>query len=462
VLRAGYGIFYSRASFQYSVLSSLSPPNYSFVSNAEPRTLDDPFLPVPTQDQFPGIFPGPLFSGVTIDRNIRTPYIHQFNGSVQFSLETNTVFEAAYVGTRGINLFRQYAINQAHLASGERPIVNVVTGLPIVDNTPANAQLRAPYQGVTVGANFSQNRAAAQSTYHSLQASLSRRFSAGVQFLASYTLSKSIDTASGVGGGAGVVGILNPDFINDTSFPDGDQRNSRSSRGLSDFDRTHRLVISGVWRLPKIAFAKGSRIGRVSLDGWQMSGIVTWMSGLPINIRDARAGELFFGPFGGGDRPSWAPGATVATATSNIPLGYYFNPFAFVRPVVSAGQVIPSSHGAFVAGPGCPVIGGGICTDFGTVGRNPLRGPRQFNIDAAVNKHFSLGESRGLDVRVEAFNLLNNVNFANPVSNFAAAGNGGTIDNSTGRITSLGGNFGKIISTSNNPRIVQLVLKFNF
>jgi hypothetical protein len=464
VFRAGYGIFYSRASFQYAVLGSLSPPLYMLATNTEPRPLSDPFPSVPDVGQFPGIFPPQLLLGSSIDRNIRTPNIQQFNGTVQFGLSNSTVLEVAYVGTRGLSLFRQSAINQSFLASPIRPIRNIVTGTDETTNTPGNAQLRAPYQGVAVGATFSQNQTVAQSIYHSLQAGLSRRFSAGLQFLGSYTFSKSIDNASGIGGGSGVGGEIDPDFINDTSFPDGDQRDSRSGRGVSDFDRTHVLVFSSVWSLPRLPLGKGTKAGKSVFEGWQMSLIAQWMSGLPINIRDSRSAELFFGPNGGGDRPSWAPGSTAATATSNIPSGYYFNPQAFVRSIVATGQVIPSSHGEFLAGPGCPFVNsnGALCTDFGNVGRNPLRGPRQFNLDVAVSKRIALRESKSLDLRVEAFNLLNNVNFANPVSNFNTAANGGAIDNTTGRITALGGSFGKIISTSNNPRIVQLVAKFSF
>jgi hypothetical protein len=462
VLRAGYGIFYSRASFQYAILAGFGPPVYRYVVSTEPRQIADPFPAVPSPSEFPGIFPGGLLTNVTsIDRNMRTPYIQQFNAGLQFKLGRDTVLETAYVGTRGLNLFRQFAINQAYLASQERPIRNVVTGTNVTTNTPDDAQLRAPYQGVAVGTAFSQNQSVAQSSYHSLQTSLSRRWAGGLQFLASYTYSKSIDTASGNGGGSGVAGTLAPDFINDTSFPDGDQRNSRSSRGVSDFDRTHRFVFSNVWEIPRPAFTNGWKVGRMMFSGWHVSGTLTWMSGLPINIRDARGAELFFGGNGGGDRPNWAPGATVATAMSNVPRGYSFNPFAFVRAVVHAGHPIPSSSGHAVAGPNCPIIGSTVCTDFGNVGRNPLRGPRQFNIDLALSKRFQLRESRSFELRAEAFNLLNNVNFANPISNFNAAISGGSINNNTGQIIEAG-NFGKIISTSNNPRIVQLAVKFCF
>src|SRR5205085_11911973 len=106
------------------------------------------------------------------------------------------LLEVAYVGTRGLNLFRNIGINQARLASTERPIVNEVTGQSITTNTNTNAQLRAPLQGVEV-AGFTQIQSTAESTYNSLQMSLTRRLSKGVQLLASYTYSKSLDNASG-------------------------------------------------------------------------------------------------------------------------------------------------------------------------------------------------------------------------------------------------------------------------
>ncbi len=100
-------------------------------------------------------------------------------------------------------------------------------------------------------------------------------------------------------------------------------------------------------------------------------------------------------------------------------------------------------------------------TDFGSVGRNVLRGPRQTNADFSIIKTFPLGESKNIQFRAEFFNLLNHVNFANPISNLNAfASSGGSID-SNGRITNPG-DFGRITSTSNNPRLIQFALKFNF
>jgi hypothetical protein len=184
-----------------------------------------------------------------------------------------------------------------------------------------------------------------------------------------------------------------------------------------------------------------------------MSGIYTAMSGLPVNIRDAGAATFFFGNNGGGDRPNWVPGIS---ATSNIPSVYYFNPYAFARPFVQAGQIIPSSNGAATAG--------AIGTDFGNVGRNVLRGPKQFNVDFSVTKRFVLKELKSIEFRTEFFNLFNTVNFANPISNFnAVQSSGGAIDTNSGQILpGRAGDFGKIISTSNNPRLVQFAVKCNF
>jgi hypothetical protein len=91
-----------------------------------------------------------------------------------------------------------------------------------------------------------------------------------------------------------------------------------------------------------------------------------------------------------------------------------------------------------------------------------LRGPRQVNFDFSLAKVFPLSESRAFEFRSEFFNLFNHPNFANPISNLNALfASGGSIDSTTGQVL-IPGNFGRIISTSNNSRILQLGLKFYF
>jgi hypothetical protein len=455
VLRGGYGIFYSRATFQYVSTSVTVPPTYLLGRRTNQPSFADPFFSAPSQDQFPTFVRGVALSGTVFDRGIRTPYFHQYNASVQYEASKDLLFEIAYVGTHGLNLFRQVAINQARLATPEQPITNDVTGAAITTNIPSNAQLRAPFQGVDIN-GFFQNQTTAQSSYNSVQISLTRRFARGLQLLATYTWAKSLDNASGTGGGAGIVGVVNPGSVADTSTILGNQLNSRANRGVSDFDRTHRFVLSYIWDLPKPAFAGRLTICRLFFSNWQVGGIIVAMSGLPIDIVDTGAGS-FYGLSGGGNplaRPNWVPGASRQTATANLPAGYFFNPFAFARPVVLAGQIIASSNGAATAS--------ADGTDIGNVGRNVLRGPRQTNVDFSIIKRFGLSESKNIEFRGEFFNLFNHVNLANPISDLnAILSSGGSINPNTGQIINPG-DFGRIISTSNNPRLIQLAMKLNF
>src|SRR4029434_1413877 len=119
-----------------------------------------------------------------------------------------------------------------------------------------------------------------------------------------------------------------------------------ANRGVSDFDRTHRFVLSYLWDLPGPAFTSKSAVGRLLFSNWQVAAIITAMSGRPFDVVDSADCSFYFGANSGLSRPSWAPGTTRETAMSNVPPGYFFNPFAFVRPVIQTGQPIASSNGA--------------------------------------------------------------------------------------------------------------------
>ncbi len=447
VLRGGYGIFYSRTSFQYITLNVIAPPTYVFGALVFPP-IANPFFPAPPTSAFPTLVPGVALSGTLFDRNIRTPYLHQFNFNAQYEIHKNYLLEVGYVGTRGKNLFRQVGINQARLASPTAPITNAVTGAVITTNTPANAALRAPYQGVSIN-TFFQNQSTAYSHYNSLQMSLTRRFANGLSFLASYTLAKSIDNASGQGGGPGAGGVLNPGAVGETSPILGNQLDFNANRGLSDFDRKHRFVFSAIYEIPTPGFAKDSSAGKVLLGGWQVAGIATSMSGLPIDIVDTGAGSLYGLNGAALSRPN-----LVGDPFSNVPAGYYFNPLAFARPVVAAGAVIPSSGGLATAA--------AVGTDIGTLPRNILRGPHQNNIDFSLIKRFSFLETKAIEFRTEFFNLFNTVNYANPISDLNAIPAANFNADGTINATLGAGRFGKIISTSSNPRLIQFGLKFSF
>jgi hypothetical protein len=416
-LRGGYGIFFSEPSFFYLAWDYFSPPFYqNFISSG--HTFANPFPDVPPESSFPLIQTGYPLASSPFDPNLRTPYFQHFNASIQYELVPDTLLQVAYVGTRGLRLFRQVNINQARIASLNHPVTNQVTGEVITVNTNENAALRAPMQGVDP-AFFGFNQSNAQSTYHSLQATLNRRLSHGLEVQGSYTFSRSIDDGTSPG--------------LDTSSIMGDQH-AWGNRGLSDFDRTHRFVAYFLWDLPKFAFTRDSTAARLLASNWQLSGIVTLMSGVPIDPTDPGGGSLYGLA---GARPNWAPGASRRSALSNVPSGFYFNAAAFSIADVPPGQAIPSAHDPTALAPD-----GG--TDLGTVGRNVLRGPRQSNLDFSVAKLIPLAESKRLEFRADFFNLFNHANRDNPISDINSD------------------DFGRVVSFSSSPRIVQLSLRFDF
>src|SRR5216683_4173157 len=364
-IRAGYGIFYARPSFFYLALGYFAPP-FFLDSDTSGQPFSHPFATAPPESSFPLIQTGNSVSATVIDRNARTPYTQQFNTSVQYELPRNTTLQIAYAGSHGVKLFRGVAVNQAKIASLNHPITNAVTGQVITDNSIENASLRAPLKGA-ISALFLLNASNDQSTYHSLQGSLNRRFSRGLQFSASYTFSKSIDNASNPGGGANSNGSLDRSGGLDTANVWGNQLDPRGNRGISDFDRTHYFVFNCVWGLPEPSFAHASAATRLVFSNWQLSGIVTAMSGLPADIFDPAGGSLY-GLVGA--RPNWVPGANRRGAVTNVPAGYYFNPLVFSQAVVHAGQPIPSANDP-------TALAGDLGTDVGNVGRNVLRGPTQ-------------------------------------------------------------------------------------
>jgi hypothetical protein len=417
VVRGGFGIFYSRISNEAAVFSFTNPPFAELGLQFFPGSFSDPLphLPLASQFPIPPVIPGinaggtaltgaPI-SAFALDPNITTPYVEQYNLTVQHEFAKDFVLEVGYVGSHGVNLLRRVGIAQSLLASPQNPVNGITT------NTAANADLRSPFPGLSPS-GFVQLQTSGSSSYNSLQASVTKHFGHGLQFLASYTYSKSIDDA---GSGA---------TLGDSRITsDGDQHNLQLNRGPSDFDRTHRFIVSSTYDLPGY---KNNALLRPLTSNWEVSGIVTAQSGTPLDIVDSAGGALFGGSnasTGIISRASFAPGASAATARGQGPiqgrLNNFFNQAAFT-----------------------PAAGG----LFGDTGRNILRGPNERDVDFSVLRRFPVKwvEGSAIEFRAEFFNLFNFVNFASPVTDIAS------------------GNFGVITATSTSPRIVQFALKYNF
>jgi hypothetical protein len=409
VLRGGYGIYYQRLSGQLAAQNIGQPP-FSLIQSLQgaanaAATLQEPFNPLPPPDSAYPIFvprtPSSALSLRAIAQNVPNPYTQQYNLNVQYEFARDFLLEVGYVGSKTTHSAGCRQFNQALIATPQNPVNGETT------TTNGNVANRVPFAGLAGGSFLCGTFFDA--SYNSLQTSVTRRWSHGLAFRGSYTFSKNLDFTSAAGG------LSSIDFY----FLGNDQTKPRQSRGLSLFDRAHRLALSFVYEPPELSM--GPRLVRRLLSRWQFSGISVLQSGLPITVTDSTAGSVY----GNLSFTNLAEctGADPASSGSVIDrLSGYFNPAAFTNP---------------------PVIGDG--TGFGNCGVGTLRGPSQFNLDLGVQRTFPVTEGSNLQFRAEFFNFTNTPKFGQPVSDRAA-----------------GPAFGVIASTVSNPRIVQFALKFNF
>jgi hypothetical protein len=330
---------------------------------------------------------------------------------VQTALAADLLLEVGYVGSRGDRLQRSLSVNQADLASAASPIRGQTT------NTVANIRLRKPYLGwSTEELRFIDSRG--EMEYDGLEMSLTKRYGNGVQFLASYTYSRTIDSeGANVAGSSSAGGAI------------GNQRDDGSRRGPSSASRPHRFVASWVYDLPRRQSA-GTLVSALA-NGWSVAGVLTAQSGQPLTLTGTNSNNVYGIT---SDRAQIASGCTVDDLVTSgkvkDKLDNYFN-------LDCVGPDVPWS-----------VIGNdGTATDFGNSGVGILRGLSQQTVDLAFIKRTAVrwpGANANVEARIELFNAFNTVQFANPNTSVSSPA------------------FGRITGVSVSPRIVQLAVKLNF
>jgi len=371
----------------------------------------------------PGSIPTPFLFTLAVPRRFVTPSTQQWNLTVQRDLGKNWVLEVGYVGTHSLHLRETRTNLPAKLASPGSPItVTDVNGnnYQITENTAANGPLRSPIPAINGYGGFQIFDNSAYAHYHALQTTVSRRWSHGY-FQAAYTWSRSTDANS-----SGNTAL-------NTAY--NDESNLRSGYGPSDFDRTHRFVVSYRYDLPLFTNATGWQ--KAALANWAISGITVIQSGAPFSVTDSSAGTAFLAS---GYTPtltgSLAPGATAHGSYTGggihneVDHGYLNAANFMPAPFLSAAQG-----------------GDGAVTDFGNLGRNTFRGPYQQNWDFSLLKTFQLTERVNLHFTTDFFNIWNHASFANPPIN---------------DVETIGGPFGRIISTAGTPRLIQFSLRLAF
>jgi len=368
---------------------------------------------LPSQDIF----------GLVVPRHFVTPATQQWNLTLQRELGKRWVLEVGYVGTHAIHLRETRTSLQAQNATPTNPVIVTAangTQYKITTDTIANGPARSrslPINGYSGMQLFADD---AYSHYHSLQTTLSRRWGAGY-FQAAYTFSRSTDaTSSG-----------NTAF--NTAF--NDESTLTASRGLSDFDRTHRMVVSYRYDLP---YRNGSGASGALLKGWSISGISIFQSGTPFSVIDSGAGTAFIGSgltttLGG----QLAPGATIASGKTSGDIHQRLNGYLNVNNFTTAPLLYPAQ---------CALDSNFCGTNFGDLGRNIYRGPFQQNWDFSLIKNFAITERQSLRFTTDFFNIWNHPNFANPAHSDVETPS----------------TFGKIISTAGTPRLIQFSLRYAF
>jgi hypothetical protein len=375
VVRSGFGTFF--ASNDLNPLFRLAaglPGNIAQTLNS------DNFIPrFRNLDVFgPATVGGVQIQAAGIDLYQRTSYSLQWNLSVQRQLSKDIVIEAGYLANVGLKLEQNVQPNNALPGTGAVDPRRPYAGVEFAPGTVFPDYLSVTANSVPVGfINYLPH--SAQSNYHAALLRIEKRFSRDLSFLSSYTFSKAITNAPQFRNAGGADGSENS--------PAQDSFNLRAERGLASFHLKHRMTTSFVYSLPfgadKAFFQEG--ITSKVLGGWQLSGIYSAQTGFPFTINTqgdtagvgAGTGGIFI-------RPNLVSGQNWELSGDERSTARYFNTSAFTAPPVAA---------------------------FGNVGRNTVIGPGLVNFDFVLAKQVAIREGINLQLRAEAFNIMNHSNY---------------------------------------------------
>lgn len=381
VLRAGYGIGFVDPVGGASVLNS---NEFNIPFYFRDNITQFPFLA--PQYRLSSLLPDLVIPSPAAPRgdqryltpNDRNQYSQTWSFNIQRALTRSLVVETAYVGTSGVRLLTDRNIN---------------AGSP----GPTDPTTRRPF-GSALG-EIRELSNSAHSTYHGLQTKVEKRFARGLYFQGSYTFSKSIDNQSNGTDDSAASGQY-PQNPNNTSL----------ERGLSSFDRTHRLVGSAVWEVPSFRSQNANSFARAVLGGWQVSGIVQAATGTPFSVLMPCAA---INAEGNNCRPNRIASGELPSEERTI--YRWFDTAAFATPAPQA---------------------------YGTAGRNILRAPGSSTLDLSLSKSIRIGgteaETRRLQIRSEFFNSLNHPNFGVPVHSTDSPAIGAITSAGPGRVIQLG------------------------
>lgn len=386
VIRTGYQMGYdsffnniaSNAVAAVPNLVSTSVP--SQVTTANPRGLPNHSTNLPRQAR--AILP--IDSQTLMSQNLVNPYTQRWSFGLQRQLTDTMTMDVSYVGSKGTRLFVNEDFNPLVPAS--------MRIMPAGVAPPYATQGRLDN---LQGGRLTRTNGGS-SNYHAFQSLLQRRMNRGLLLRASYTWSKAIDNASEIFG----VGATN--LPQNTAIPS-IFGGLAIDRGLSFFDRTHRAVFSYLYQLPWGANRTG--LAQRVMHGWEISGITTFETGVPLTVFNGLDADGIGGNFDRPDfNPNGRPGVRAQWNPSACPTTNYCNPEASNAP-------ISPSEAMFI---GLPAHTGTVPLRTGNLGRNTLRTPGINNFDVNLTKTTRITERLSLQLRAEIYNIVNHPQYGSP------------------------------------------------
>jgi hypothetical protein len=384
VVRGGFGIMYERIQGNDMYDAGPNIPFSLGVTNNSVTLADPGILLATGAAASRPINPADL-TGLAVD-NYKLPASYQYSVGVQHSLNAKSVLSVSYVGNQNRH---QNDRSQYNLPDP--------SALPALINggqyTLAPGLTYPGFHAIRLTANE------ANSHYNAFQVDLNSQVGRDLQLRAYYTLSRTIDPTTAGNGGGDLGNVSNP------------YAGWRYDIGPGGYDRTHNAAFNFIYDIPVFRSSQ-SRLVKTALGGWQVSGIVTMSSGLPINI-GLSGNQSGNGLPAATNRPNLTGSVSYAHT-----VGQWFDTTAFTAPAVGA---------------------------FGTLGHNALRGPGRDNWNMSLFKSFLFSEARGsrLEFRAESFNTWNHTQFHDVSTNLG--------DSKFGQVTS-----------AFEPRIFQLGMKIVF
>jgi len=401
VLRGGLGTFYDLRDGEFgNLVGQLAYPfaGLNFFSGGN-FPLDS------TKAAPPPITPANL-SLTAFDPHLKLPYTLQWNVALEQGLGTQQTISASYIGAVGRRLI------QTAFVTSPNPNLSQA----ILVSNPGT------------------------SDYHALQLQFQRRLSQGLQALASYTWSHSIDTAS-----AGSSALASNAFVPSAAS---------ANRGPSDFDIRNTFSAAVTYDIPS---PKINALANAIMRGWSVQNVIQAHSAPPVDVFEGNVLFPQFGLFSADIRPDVVPGQSLYIFGPQYPGRKAFN---------STPGLVTCADGSQSVGPFCPppTDSTGHPLRQGSLGRNALRAFGVAQWDFAVHRDFPIHESLKLQFRAEMFNVLNHPNFAPPFGGINSSQTFGvstqTLDQYLGGNVAFGG-FDALYQTG-GPRSIQLALKLQF